>query len=322
MSEKNGVSDFIKESATNEGFDLVGIAEAGSLGEESSRLKEWLNHGYQATMNWMEKNVDKRADPREVLEGARSVISLARNYYTPSIHAEGSAKISRYAWGEDYHLIIGEMLKRYVEKLKTRFSSNKFLSYCDTGPVMDKVWAQHGGIGWIGKNTNLINQEIGSWIFLAEVITDLECEYDSPAMDHCGSCRDCLDACPTQALIEPYILDSSKCISFLTIENRDPDIPPALSRKLDNWIFGCDICQDVCPWNKKFETPTDEPAFSPKEGILNLKVEDIHLMTRKEFAVRFNRSPVKRTKFEGLRRNAEAILNSQVQNNDVERKNI
>ncbi len=307
--DKYAAASIIKNTAKEEGFDLVGIAGAKILDEESARLNEWLNRGYHGTMDWMERNFDKRSDPRKVLDGARSVISLGKNYYSPSDHAESSAKISRYAWGDDYHAVIGALLKKYVRRLQLQFASSKFLYYCDTGPVMEKVWAQRAGIGWIGKHTNVINREIGSWVFLAEVITDLECEPDCAGVDHCGSCRKCIDACPTQAIVEPYVLDANKCISFQTIENKGDEIPADLSSKLDNWVFGCDICQDVCPWNAKFQTPTDEPAFDPRNGVLNLKAEDIHLMNKDEFVERFRNSLVKRAKYEGLQRNARASLN-------------
>lgn len=242
MSE---VSDFLKDSALADGFDLVGITKAETLDQESRSLREWLSCGYHGTMDWMERNLEKRVDPGNILPGARSVIALGKNYYAPAIREEDSVKISRYAWGDDYHVVIEKMLKRYVSKLRDRFTENRFLSYCDTGPVMEKVWGQRAGIGWIGKHTNLINQNIGSWLFLSEVITDLECDYDVPAMDHCGSCRECIDACPTAAIVEPYVLDANKCISFLTIENRGESIPEEYVSKFDNWVFGCDICQDV-----------------------------------------------------------------------------
>ncbi|MCL5268137.1 MAG: tRNA epoxyqueuosine(34) reductase QueG [Bacteroidetes bacterium] len=305
-----GNSDFVKQAALEEGFDLVGITGAVPLKEESERLSEWIKRGYHATMHWMSNDVGKRTDPDKILPGSRSVISLGRNYYVPADYPPGSAKISRYAWGDDYHIVITEMLKRYTKKLEVTFPGHEFIYYCDTGPVMDKVWAQRAGVGWIGKHTNVISQRIGSWMFLAEVITDLECEHDQPAVDHCGSCRACIDACPTQAIVEPYVLDGNRCISFLTIENRDPEITDRLAPKFEDWVFGCDICQDVCPWNEKFQTATDDPAFRPREENLNLKAEEVHLMTRVEFSTRFRKSPVKRAKFEGFQRNARALVHS------------
>ncbi len=305
-----GISGFIKEAAFAEGFDLVGIAAAEPLVEEAGRLREWIDRGYHAKMGWMAKDGGKRTDPSKILAGARSVISLAKNYYVPVSHPAGTAKISRYAWGDDYHEVVTEMLKRYTGRLTERFPDKKFVHYCDTGPVMDKVWAQRSGLGWIGKHTNVISRNIGSWIFLAEVITDLECDYDAPAVDHCGSCRACIDACPTDAIVEPYLLDANKCISFLTIENREDEIPEQTAMKFEGWLFGCDICQDVCPWNEKFQIETGEAAFRPREENLNLKAEEVHLMTKEEFSARFRKSPVKRAKFEGLRRNARALGHS------------
>lgn len=308
MSEgRSADARFVKTLAERMGFDLVGIAKAELLGPESKHLHEWLSRGYQATMKWIDSREEKRADPARLLENARSVISLGRNYYTPFSHDAGTAKISRYAWGDDYHKIIGDALKSLVTELRGNFPEKAFTWYCDTGPVMDKAWAQRAGIGWLGKHTNVINRKLGSWIFLAEIITDLDLEPDLPAVDHCGSCRACIDACPTDAIVEPYVLDSNKCISFLTIENRDDFIPDGLVPQLDNWLFGCDICQEVCPWNRKFETPADDPAFYPREENLNLKADDVHLMSREEFAERFRRSPVKRAKYEGLQRNAKAL---------------
>ncbi len=300
-------SETIKKLALDEGFDAVGIAPAERLDRESARFREWLSRGYQATMSWMADGADKRTDPSRVLEGARTVVSLAKNYYTPFEHRDATAKISRYAWGDDYHIVIDRMLKRLAGRLKDRWSENKFVYYCDTGPVMDKAWAERAGIGWIGKHTNVINRRLGSWIFLSELITDLECDHDDAATDRCGSCRACIDACPTNAIVEPYVLDSNRCISFLTIENRGDSIPGEFLPDLESWVFGCDICQDVCPWNARFGTSTNEKAFLPREGILNLKVEDVHLMTREDFTERFRRSPVKRAKFGGLKRNADAL---------------
>ena len=303
---KEPASAFIKSAAIESGFDRVGIAKAEHLHPESERLAEWLSRGFHATMSWMDRTREKREDPSRILDGARSVISLAKNYYHPALHPEDSLKISRYAWGKDYHIVIGKMLDRLVGILQPHFPGKRFISYCDTGPVMDKVWAQRSGIGWIGKHTNVINSESGSWFFLSEIITDLECEFDVPALDHCGMCRECIDACPTGAIVEPYVLDSNKCISFLTIENRTGEIPEPYSGLLDNWVFGCDICQDVCPWNIKFQKPTDEPDFAPNEENLNLNAELFHLMTEDEFSKRFAKSPVKRAKLGGMKRNVDA----------------
>ncbi len=310
MGNKRDATGTIKSLAKELGFDMVGVSAAERLNDASLRLSEWLSRGYQSTMEWMNRNVEKRIDPRSAMEGAQSVISLAKNYYVPIDHGMEHLKISRYAWGEDYHFVIGKMLEGLVAKLNERFQGNRFVYYCDTGPVMEKVWAQRSGIGWIGKNTNLINSRTGSWLFLSEVITDLECEGDLPETDHCGTCRACIDACPTEAIVEPYVLDSGRCISYLTIENKDHAIPAEYASRLDNWVFGCDICQDVCPWNAKFQTPTNEAAFHPREENLNLDCREAHLMTREEFSKRFRRSPVKRSRYDGFVRNIIAIRNS------------
>ncbi len=297
---------YLKRTAHEQGFDLVGVSEAQFLNDASRNLGEWLSRGYHAGMEWIRRNPERRTDPRLVLEGARAVISLGKNYYVPVERDDASLRISRYAWGEDYHVLIGKMLDGYIEKLQSEFPVNHFKCYCDTGPVMEKAWAERAGLGWIGKHTNLINRQIGSWFFLAEVITDLDCRYDGQGMDHCGTCKACIDACPTGAIVEPYVLDSNRCISYLTIENRDSLIPEELASKLGNWVYGCDICQDVCPWNKKFQMPSEENAFIPRVENLNLKQEEVHLMTREEFSVRFHQSPVKRARFEGFMRNVRA----------------
>ena len=308
-NSKREIAGIVKSAAVRAGFDLVGLSKAARLDTGAVRLREWLDRGYHSGMNWMADKFEKRVDPGKVLDGAKSIVSLSRNYYTPADHSPDAAKISRYAWGTDYHLVIGKMLKRFVGELAGEFPGYNFLSYCDTGPVMDKVWAQRAGIGWIGKHTNVINENSGSWFFLAEVITDLECDYDVPAKDHCGSCRKCIDACPTGAIVEPYVLDANRCISYLTIENREPEIAPELASEFQNWVFGCDICQDVCPWNEKFQMPTSEEGFFPREDIQNLTLDQIHLMSREDFAERFKNSPVKRARHEGLVRNAGAIMN-------------
>ena len=303
------VTQQIKAKAKGLGFSKVGIARAEVLHNEATHLDEWLERGYNATMGWMKENHEKRTDPGLVVKGARSVISLAKNYYTPVQHSSAPAtgKISRYAWGDDYHDIVLEKLKALWEWMKQEFPGAEGRYYVDTGPVMDKVWAQRAGIGWIGKHTNVITQDIGSWIFLAELITTLDLEYDQPATDHCGSCSLCLDACPTGAIVEPYVVDSARCISYLTIEHRG-EIDQELQNRLGGWIYGCDICQDVCPWNHKFSLATDEPRFGPREWNIAPSLEDWKDMGQGEFAGKFKGSPLKRAKRGGLVRNIRAVL--------------
>lgn len=298
------------------GFDMIGFAKAEPLKEEIERLELWLDKGYQATMSYMEKNIHKRKDVKEVLPGAKSVISLAVNYFADHQYSNDqtkgktclpAGKISRYAWGKDYHLIIWEMLSDFESKLLELEPELKTLSYVDTGPVMDKVWAVRAGLGWMGKHTNVINKDIGSWIFLANIITNYEFEYSEIISDHCGTCTACIDACPTNAIIDEYIVDSNKCISFLTIENKD-EISNEFKGKFDNWIFGCDICQDVCPWNIKFAEQTAIKEFHPFNGETEIELQKILEMNNEEFNERFSVSPVKRAKLTGLKRNAGFIV--------------
>ena len=246
------LTETIKQRAYDLGFCKVGIARADRLSQESGRLNDWLRRGYHGTMRWMESKLEKRADPRNILPGAKSVLSVALNYYTDARHADDASigKVSRYAWGDDYHDVLTQLLDKLLEQIRTIEPSAVGIAYVDTGPVMDKVWAQRAGIGWEGKHTNVITQEYGSWVFLGEIILNLELAYDEPATDHCGSCTLCIEACPTQAIVEPYVLDSNRCISYLTIEHRG-EIPPEFSAQFEGWIYGCDICQDVCPWNRR-----------------------------------------------------------------------
>ncbi len=299
---------FIKK-AKEIGFDLIGFAKAEGLNVEIEHLKEWLNKDFQAGMSYMERNIEKRKNVENILTSSKSVISLAINYYTNHDHsgAKNSGKISRYAWGTDYHLIIWEKLNLLESELKKIDPSFECKSYADTGPVMDKVWAVKAGIGWMGKHTNVINKEFGSWIFLATIITNYAFEYSSPIPDFCGSCTACIDACPTDAIVNEYIVDSNKCISYLTIENKG-EIPKEFNGKFDNWIFGCDICQDVCPWNKKFSVTALNDEFKPKDGNSEIDLEEVLRMDKQDFKNRFERSPVKRTKLKGLKRNALFIL--------------
>jgi epoxyqueuosine reductase len=302
----------VKQTARSLGFVKIGIAPVSKLEKEGLRLTEWLNRHYHGTMSWMERNLEKRVDPKLVLPDAKSIISVAMNYYTPYNHSSNPkiGKISRYAWGDDYHDILGERLERLLDFITSEVPDVRGRVYVDTGPVMEKVWAEKAGIGWIGKHTNVITQEVGSWVFLGELILDLDLEYDTPATDHCGSCDLCIQACPTDAITEPYILDSNKCISYLTIEHRG-EIATELGEKFDRWIYGCDICQDVCPWNHKFSTATEIAGFSPREINQDPTLQSLSEMPAGEFSRNYKNSPVKRTKHSGLKRNVEAVLSSQ-----------
>ncbi len=306
-------NQIVIEKAKELGFDLVGFAQADLLQDENERLKEWLTLGYHSSMKYMSRNVEKRLDVKNVLPNARSVISLAMNYYTDHHHRDKNdhsslnkfGKVSRYAWGKDYHLIIWEKLELLEEELKKIDPAFECLSYVDTGPVMDKVWAKRAGIGWVGKHTNIISREMGSWVFLATVITNHEFEYGKPIADYCGSCTACIDACPTKAIVTEYVVDANKCISFLTIESRG-EIPIEFKDQFDNWLFGCDVCQDVCPWNYKLSLPTREKNFEPmgNKGIL---INEVLEMTIDVFKQRFETSPIKRAKLWGLKRNANFL---------------
>jgi epoxyqueuosine reductase len=296
-------NEIVVGKAKQIGFDLVGFAKADKLIEETENLKKWLELKYHGDMEYMERNLEKRNDVSKVLPGVKSVISLAVNYYTNEQYSnqKDKGKISRYAWGKDYHLIIWEKLGQLENELKEIDPEFESKSYVDTGPVMDKAWAVKAGLGWLGKHTNVINKEMGSWFFIATVFTNYEFEYSSIITDHCGSCTACIDACPTGAIVEEYLLDSTKCISYLTIENKK-EIPDKFKDQFDNWIFGCDICQDVCPWNIKFAEATLNSGFLPKNKEINLS--EITNMSEEEFRERFSESPVKRTKLKGLKRNA------------------
>ncbi len=260
------LTEQIKEKALELGFSKIGIAKAEPLTEDGKRLEEWLHRRYQASMGWMEKNVEKRIDPENIVPGARSVISVAANYYTDVEHRPNAeeGKISRYAWGDDYHILVTERIKKLFACIKHMAPDSNGRYYVDTGPVMDKVWAERAGIGWRGKHTNLITKDFGSWVFLGEIISTLALEYDTPMEDFCGSCTACLDACPTKAIVEPYVVDSNKCISYLTIEH-EGEIDTSLEPLFDQWVYGCDTCQDVCPWNK-YQKPTRDKEFFPRDG--------------------------------------------------------
>ncbi|HYO98972.1 MAG TPA: tRNA epoxyqueuosine(34) reductase QueG [Pyrinomonadaceae bacterium] len=299
----------IRERALELGFDKVGIVPAAPLDAERARLEEWLRRGYHGEMGWMARDPARRTDPREVFPAARSVVVVALNYFTPHEHADDAAtgKISRYAWGDDYHDVVGGKLKELLATLKEEFPEAEGKTCVDIQPMMDKAWAVRAGLGWIGKHTNLITREYGSWVFLGELLLNLELEYDTDVSeDHCGTCTLCIEACPTDAITDPYVVDSNRCISYATIELRAPDIPATLAPNLEGWLYGCDICQDVCPWNR-FEQPTAETRFEPREGNVSADLAELLALTPDQYAARFRRSAIKRAKLAGLQRNARAL---------------
>ena len=309
-------NELVINKAKEIGFDLIGFAKADLLDDEIHKYDKWIELNYQAGMEYMSRNRGKRQNVSEILPGANSVISLAVNYYTPENYSnkesKGKAslpfgKVSRYAWGKDYHLVIRDMLKILEQYLNECNSEFKSISYVDTGPVMDKTWAVRAGIGWLGKHTNVINREFGSWFFIANIITNVEFEYSEQIPDFCGNCSACIDACPTDAIIGEYVIDSNKCISYLTIENKG-EISSEFSGKFDNWIFGCDICQDVCPWNERFSVVTSKSEFLPKNDNKELSLSEIQQMNEETFNDRFKDSPVKRAKLRGLKRNAQFVI--------------
>jgi epoxyqueuosine reductase len=302
-------TQIVKAEAKRLGFDFCGISKAEFLEEEAPRLEAWLNKNMHGKMDYMANHFDKRLDPRLLVDGARSVISLLYNYYPDQKQAEGSPKISKYAYGQDYHSVIKDKLKEFLNSLQEKVGQINGRVFTDSAPVLDKAWAKKSGLGWVGKNSNLINKDQGSFFFIAELIVDLELEYDGPIADYCGTCTRCIDACPTDAIVAPYVVDGSKCISYLTIELKE-NIPNEFKSKMDNWAFGCDVCQDVCPWNR-FSKPHSEPLFKNSNGLLNYSTEQWQEMTEEVFNSVFKSSAVKRTKFKGLKRNLEFLkLNS------------
>jgi epoxyqueuosine reductase len=296
----------IKARAHELGFLACGVARAGFLAEEAPRLEQWLLQGKQGTMAYMERHFDLRLDPTKLVPGARSVISLAYNYFTPPQQQDPEApKLSTYAYGRDYHKVVKKRLKPLVAFIHEQFGAVELRAFVDSAPVLEKAWAERAGIGWRGKHTNVIRQGAGSWFFLCELITDLDLEPDAPATDHCGTCRRCIDACPTEA-ITPYGVDGSRCISHLTIELKGA-VPQEYAGKMAGWAFGCDICQQVCPWNR-FSSPHNEPEFRPKAELMGLSAEEWHGITEVMFERIFEGSAVKRTKYAGLRRNLDFLL--------------
>ena len=298
---------FVKRRAAELGFMACGISRAGFLEEDAPRLENWLHQGRHGQMAWMENHFDKRLDPRLLVEGAQSVISLLLNYYPPKEEQQpdDTLKISKYAYGRDYHFVIKDKLKTLLADLRAEIGEISGRCFVDSAPVLDKAWARKSGLGWVGKNSNLITPGAGSFYFIAELIVDVELDYDHAIQDYCGTCTRCLDACPTQAITEPYVVDGSKCISYFTIELKG-QIPPEVGGQLGNWIFGCDICQDVCPWNR-FSRPTQEAQFQPHPGLKNLTPSDWQDITHEVFAELFRHSAVKRTGFQGLERNIQFV---------------
>ncbi len=299
----------IKTESKCLGFDYCGISKVDFLEDEAPRLENWLNNNMHGQMSYMQNYFDKRLDPRLLVPGAKSVISLLLNYYPSENQKDETApKISKYAYGEDYHFVIKEKLNQLLEFIRENIGDVDGRVFVDSAPVMDKVWAKKSGLGWIGKNSNLINKNSGSFYFIAELICDLELEYDGPVKDYCGTCTRCIDACPTDAIVAPYVVDGSKCISYYTIELKE-NIPTDVKGKFDNWAFGCDICQDVCPWNS-FAKPHKEKHFLAKNGLLEMNKSDWEELTEETFKKVFKNSAVKRTKFSGLKRNLEFIKTS------------
>ncbi len=298
-------SEHIKTEAKRLGFLSCGISKAQFLEEEAPRLEKWLNGNMQGSMHYMENHFDKRLDPTKLVEDSKSVISLLLNYFPSETQNSESYKLSKYAFGTDYHYVIKDKLKSLLNFIHDEIGDVNGRAFVDSAPVLDKAWAAKSGLGWIGKHSNLLTQQVGSFYFIAELIIDLELEYDLPTTDHCGTCTKCIDACPTQAITEPYVVDGSKCISYFTIELKEK-IPTEFKGQFDDWIFGCDICQDVCPWNR-FSKAHSEPLFNPHPELLSMTKKDWEEITEDVFKKIFKDSAVKRTKFEGLKRNIEFL---------------
>ena len=304
-NSKTNHTELIKAEAKRLGFLSCGISKAGFLEEEAPRLESWLNKNHHGEMKYMENHFDKRLNPTLLVDDAKSVISLLLNYYPSESQNLESYKISKYAYGQDYHFVIKEKLKELLDTIQTEIGEVSGRAFVDSAPVLDKAWAAKSGLGWIGKNSNLLTQQVGSFYFIAELIVDLDLDYDHATTDHCGTCTACIDACPTEAIVAPYIVDGSKCISYFTIELKE-NIPMEMKGKMDDWMFGCDVCQDVCPWNK-FSKAHNEPLFNPNPELLSFTKKDWEEITTDVFQKVFKNSAVKRTKLEGLTRNIEFL---------------
>lgn len=306
MDKKSAYTQLIKEEAKRLGFLSCGVSKAEFLEEEAPRLEQWLRKGHQGKMSYMENHFEKRLNPSLLVPGAKSVVSLLYNYYTPDQQQDPKApKISKYAYGQDYHLVIKDKLKELLTFIREEIGEVGGRAFVDSAPVLDKAWAVKSGLGWAGKHSNVLTQKVGSFYFIAELIIDLELDYDHPTTDHCGTCTLCIDACPTQAIVEPYVVDGSKCISYFTIELKE-ELPKEVQGTFDNWMFGCDICQDVCPWNR-FSKSHKEPLFNPHPELLSKSREEWEEITQEVFSEIFKKSAVKRTKFSGLKRNIEFL---------------
>jgi len=296
---------FIKNEAKRLGFIGCGISKAGFLDHEAPKLEQWLKNGYHGQMQYMENYFDKRLDPSLLVEGAKSVVSLLFNYYPEQKQTEDTFKIAKYAYGEDYHYVVKDKLKTLMHLIEENIGAVNGRVFVDSAPVLEKAWAVKSGLGWMGKHTNVLTKKTGSFYFLAELILDLDLIVDAPTTDHCGTCTACIDACPTEAIIAPYVLDASKCISYLTIELKE-NIPQHFKNQMDDWAFGCDVCQDVCPWNS-FAKPHQEDRFNPNDDLLNFSKKDWQELTQEVFKKVFKKSAVNRTKFVGLKRNIEFL---------------
>ncbi|WP_075695088.1 tRNA epoxyqueuosine(34) reductase QueG [Cellulophaga lytica] len=305
LVNKEKTTALIKDEAKRLGFMSCGVSKAEFLEEEAPRLEKWLTKNMNGQMAYMENHFDKRLDPTKLVEGSKSVISLLLNYYPEDTQNNDALKISKYAYGQDYHHVIKSKLRELQEFITNNIGEVEGRAFVDSAPVLDKAWAAKSGLGWIGKNSNLITQKVGSFYFIAELIVDIELAYDSAVTDHCGTCTACIDACPTQAIVDPYVVDGSKCISYFTIELKN-EIPAEVRGKFDDWIFGCDVCQDVCPWNR-FSKPHNEPLFNPHPDLLSMTKKDWQEITEDVFRKVFKKSAVKRTKFSGLQRNIDFL---------------
>src|SRR5215813_9038156 len=310
--DRNRLTQMIKARALDAGFEKIGIVPVVTLVQERTRLEEWLARGYHGEMAWMARNPEKRANPIEIFPAAKSVIVVTLNYFTPQQHVNDPAtgKISRYAWGDDYHDVVMEKLRALLSSIQAVHPQIEGKPCVDIQPMMDKVWATRAGLGWIGKHTNLITTDYGSWVFIGELLVNVELDYDDEQIeDHCGTCTLCIEACPTGAIVEPYVVDSNLCISHATIESRSPELQPDVASYLEGWLYGCDICQDVCPWNR-FQQVTMEQRFAPRPGNVNANLAEVMELTPESYAERFRRSAIKRAKLSGLQRNARALQES------------